>query len=262
LTRSTAIEEDASRSDKEREKKPRAGLAQPYLSGYNQAPREGKEERQMRKVKILGAAFVAVLAFGVISAASASANQWLKNGAAITAKESAVTEGTWEITASTLFGGKITMECKGKLVGTVGPGTEDAVTSATDSNGNKLIDCLIKTNTTPCMKTLTLVEAEHLPWKTELLEPKAGEIIDHFSPGLTGTEMEPAFLVKCELSTGSFTSELCEGNVLTEKLVNLTAGVDGKLSKQMSKKCKGFGNSAEIAATGETKLLSGTLSVS
>jgi len=209
----------------------------------------------MRKAKILGAALVAVIAFAALSAGSASANQWLKNGAAIATKEPAVTKGTWKIIASTLFGGKITLECNGELRGTVGPGAEDEVTAATDLAGKKVIDCKILTNTTPCMGTLTLVEAEHLPWKTKL----AGTLEDFFESSGAG---KPAFDVKCELSTGSFTLELCEGNVKSDTLKNITGGVEGRVLKVKSEKCNGFGNSSEVEANGTTSLSSGTLTVS
>jgi hypothetical protein len=209
----------------------------------------------MRKVKI-GVALFAVLAFGAISAASASAAPlWLKGGASITKQELAETTGTWTLTGHGIFGiGELEVECMGRLIGWVGPGNEDLVTEATElTNHNKLINCkVIKESVAKCLTSLALVEGEHLPWKTELLENAGKEVSDDFKSDGNGV---PAFRVLCELSSGKFTEELCEGIVKTDTLINLGSGkVEGKVLKVASEKCKGSGNTAEVSAAGETDL--------
>lgn len=218
----------------------------------------------MRNVKILGAAFFTVLAFGAISVASASARQWLKNGASIpVAKEPAVTEGKWTILGLGIFGiAEIEIECNGKLNGTVGPLAKDEVTSVTDLAGNiKVEDCsIMRQSSEVCLNTsmlkfpAALVEGEQTPWTTELLEPNRGEIADDF---LAGAGKIPSFKVECELATKKFTEELCEGAVKTDPLKNVVGGVESQVLNAPSSKCNKGANSTRLSAKGITKLTGG-----
>jgi hypothetical protein len=148
---------------------------------------------------------------------------------------------------------KTTVECNGKLIGTVGPNAEDEVTEVTDLNGNKPpLNCKV-TELGPCSgNLLALVTPENLPWKTELLEPAPGEIVDHFKDGGKG---KPAFSVECTLSDMSKATELCEGTVLTDALVNETGGiVGGSVLNSLSEKCNKAGGESHVNAKGTTKL--------
>jgi hypothetical protein len=227
-------------------------------------PHPRKRKETMRKMQVLGAVFFAVLAFVTISVASASAAQWLVGGKAITTAQHAVTEGKWLLLALS-FGGfvKTHVTCNGVLLGTVGPGAKDEVSKVYGLTGESetTINCtVLSAELGACSgSTLALVKAEHLPWATELLEPKAGEFVDHFKSSGAGL---PAFSVECTLSNSTKFTELCEGEVLTDALTNEPGGVFGKELNQLSSKCKTAGNVGHVEGEGEVKTLSGTLSVS
>lgn len=203
----------------------------------------------MRKVRIIGAAFFAVLAFGVISASASAAPEWYKNGAKLTVKEEAVTKGTWTLEGLGIFGIKLKVECNGELVGTVGPGGADEITEVKDLTGKTLLDCKLVEKALCETGTLALVEAEKLNW-TSALETSGTGVIDKF-----GTA---AFDVRCLLSGGSWSLELCEGPSNSDLLVNLSDGtVDGEVLKANSTKCNNSSNTAHTSANGKTSLVHG-----
>jgi hypothetical protein len=227
----------------------------------NQASDEGKETKEMSKVRILGVAFFAVLALGVIAAASASAtNEWLVGGklVGLTEKVSVVVEGTWLLLGLSFFGSvKTHVLCNGKLFGTVnGLNTSnrgtDTVTSIEDLRGHKgTVECEVLSGGGCVTTKPASVTALNLPYETELLTgPK-----DMFKSTTAGKE--PGFKVECTLSNGSSTSEECEGVVETGVLTNETIGgtVVGEIPETGSKSCKGFGNEAHVKGTGVIKTL-------
>jgi hypothetical protein len=198
----------------------------------------------MRKVKIVGAVFCAALAIGVVAASSASAAQWLLNGAAITKATPATTSGTWLLLGLSFFGTvKTHVICNGKLIGTVGPGSADEVSEVQSLTGEKnTINCEMDHNELGgCPGALlVLVTAEKLPWTSKL---EAG-IVDKFG--------NAAFKVECTLSGGSKSSELCEGPSVTKKLVNVSTGVEGEIENALSSKCNTSGTVSHVFASGIT----------
>jgi hypothetical protein len=218
----------------------------------------------MSKIKVLGAAFFAVLAFGAMSAANASAGEWLLNGAKITTAVHAVTEGTWLLLALGFGGFSVThVICNGKLLGTVGPGVKDEVTKVESLSGATTVDCeVLHSELGICSGSLlALVKAINLPWATELLLPSGTEIVDHFTSTVAGKEV--GFEVECTTGTGGKFKESCEGNVLTKPLSNVTGGVLGEILNALSKSCSGgTGTVGHTYGHGVTTSLSGTLSVS
>jgi hypothetical protein len=215
----------------------------------------------MRKIRILGVAFFAVLAFGAIAATNASAAQWLINGAAITTAQHVTTEGTWLLRGLGFFGSEIHVVCNGILLGTVGPGDKDLVSAVTDLEGHANLHCEVLS--TLCEGKLALVLAENLPWETLLLEPKANEFIDHFKEDLSEPKGKPAFLLECTLPLGVKSKELCESTeILTHALQNVTGGVLGEILEELSTKCTNANTVSHISGHGIVKALTGTLTVS
>lgn len=87
----------------------------------------------MKKIHALGLTLLAVFAFSVVAAATASAEttlQFLAAGAAIATALASKTTG--ELTLGSTNGGglgiKVKVLCSGILTGTVGPGAADTVT--------------------------------------------------------------------------------------------------------------------------------------
>jgi hypothetical protein len=111
----------------------------------------------MRKIHILGMTLFAVLAFGVVTAASASAEtlQWLLNGLPVTVETPMDLEGEFEM--SVLSGGSVlsTILCSGLLEGDLN-GALTVILDAVSLNGT-VIGQLGDTNATPvgCLVTAT-----------------------------------------------------------------------------------------------------------
>jgi hypothetical protein len=228
----------------------------------------------MRKIQILGAAFFAVLAFGAIVAASASAtDEWLINGNLVGLGEQvhARVLGTWLLLALG-FGGisVVHVVCNGVLLGTLnglnpsGIGT-DTITLVENLAGTEkdLIKCKVLHGTGEeelgiCSGSLeATVHALHLPWLTKLLLPRSGMATpeDDFSEEGKG---KPAFELECTEFLGGKFKETCEANVKTDELKNETNGtILGRLLNQLSEKCNGTGNSAHLYGTGILETLSG-----
>ena len=219
----------------------------------------------MRKVQMICAVCLALSAFGVGLTVSASAAQWLLNGAAITAAQHSITEGKWLLLMLALAGfAKTHIICNGVLLGTVGPGAKDEVKKVYGLRGESeiIIDCtVLSTELGACSgSSLALVDAEHLPWATQMLEPKSGEFVDHFTSSGSGL---PAFRLECTLANGTPLIELCEGELLTDAITNdIGGGSSGKMLNQLSAKCNTAGTVAHTDSEGLTNTLSGTLSVS
>jgi hypothetical protein len=226
----------------------------------------------MKKIKILGA-LLAVLAFGAVSAASAVAvPKWLLAGKEIAAATHAVTEGKFLLLGLSLKPTVSThIVCNGTLLGTVGPGGADLVEKVFGLKGEseKRVNCeVLHSELGECTGSLlALLEAENLPWKTELLLPVGTtEIVDHFLAEPNGGN--PAFLLLC---TGAFGVEikiLClSKNILTKGLVNRAEGVFGTILNELSESCPlqdpvNAEVVSHITAEGLVKALAGLVSVS
>jgi hypothetical protein len=190
----------------------------------------------MRKIYTVGLAVVAVFAFSVIAAASASAaTEWLLEGAAIPSPGDTV-ETTGELLLEDTGTGT-QIECSGKFDGTVGPGATDKIEKILNlagveetSNENlakvtkPAIDCKVEAaglcNVT--VGALIWVFPLHLPWKTELLLPEATLWVDDI---VSGTGGEPGYEVSCSTIIGVQT-DVCEGKPGSIE-TNVTGGVEG-----------------------------------
>ncbi len=151
--------------------------------------REGKAEWKMRKFRILGVALVAVFAFGVITAASASAAptfllaEWLVNGATFTGELEVESVGTILLEDSATG---VDLTCSGILDGLIGENGLDRISDMLTLNGVTTLTLVPLTE--PGVEGCTsssglcsepLVWALHLPWdaQAELMEEPAGTFL-------------------------------------------------------------------------------------
>jgi hypothetical protein len=217
----------------------------------------------MRKIQILGAVFFAALALSAMVASAAFAeDQWLINGVAVTGSQSVVTEGKLLIRLLPVIGSNIHIVCNGKFIGTVTTKGLDTVTSAVDLSGKTPINCeVLMSELGLCSGSLlALVKAINLPWHTQLLLLTDQTLfIDDF---LLETGKTPGYESECTGAFGEKITESCEGGFSTDDMTNNTGGVAASILNALSDKCKINGNVAHVDASGETKALVGTLSVS
>jgi hypothetical protein len=161
----------------------------------------------MRKLQILAMALFVAFAFSVVVAASASAVEWLDNGAAIGAAV--------KVDSETEVGNLLLLEdmktgvellCSGTDEGTVGPGKADEITKITATGCVTDKGFCSNPEATPV----------NLPWKTELLEPVAGVWRDDISNATNN----PGWDIKC----GGILVDECVGNsdtLITNVSLNL-----------------------------------------
>jgi hypothetical protein len=144
----------------------------------------------MKKIQILGLALVAVFAFGVIIAASASAEefllaQWLVAGALVTSALPSLSEG--EILLHNTKTG-LHIVCSFHAEGTIGPNSLDTITEVLSLTGVKTgtplaneTEALLCKSVAGCENSATDIEVwpVGLPWQTEveLAEP-SGKFFD------------------------------------------------------------------------------------
>lgn len=198
----------------------------------------------MRKVQILCAAFVAVLAFGVASVATAAAEElpvWLKNGAEVTKAESALIDGTVILhhkPPNLLGGGEITTECASQFHGTVGPGMKDEITKVLDSKGKESnLECVVTSSTNGICKAgaAVSVNPDNLPWKTELLLT-GGKTVDDLlgSPGYS-TKCSSIETLCTHEEESSFVENEANGAVLEFTAANTASCSDGGTTTLLGK---------------------------
>lgn len=157
----------------------------------------------MKVFRLLGAALLAMLAFGVLTAISASAAtfllaEWLLNGNPVTAE--LLVETTGELLLEdlkTTIGAVGVKECSGILDGWVGPNSLNFITEVLTLSGTAVkelvaaeaVTCKEETGSCPT----PLVWAENLPWESEaeLMEDPAGTIFfaDLLLPKAPNTEI-------------------------------------------------------------------------
>jgi len=193
----------------------------------------------MKKIHVLGIMIFAILAVGAVSVASASALEWLEDGAAITVAKASETTG--EIKLRNTNGGGLGLNvevlCSGTFDGTVGPGINDEITAVLSLTkvAVTLAAPLACTNVANCESPQ--VSAVNLPWKTELLTE--GTL---FLDMLLGN---PGWEIDCNTIFGLI-EESCTGPVSSD-LVNDAAEND----------VLGEFNEAEIIAKGEQATCTG-----
>jgi hypothetical protein len=219
------------------------------------------------RMAVLCAALFAVLAFGAVVAASASAtDEWLVGGKLIGLSEkiSVVEEVRWLWRLLNSLGSYHVM-CSYKVIGTLnglnpsGRGT-DTVTAFEGLKGEKgTYNCeILHAELGLCSGSLlVLVKALNLPWLTELILPTgAKKPEDAVTSTIAGRE--PGFAVECELSNKTIATEECEGKDTSNELVDESNGtVDGSIPETEDTKCKGFGDTLHILFSWVLKTLSG-----
>lgn len=237
----------------------------------------------MKKLHILGVAIVAVLAFGAIAVASASAAvtfllaDWLLNGAVTTTKvpTSATGEILLEDRNALKLGIAAKVLCSGILDGTVGPESEDEITEVLSLTGESISLTALSGTFIACTGDASCetphVWAVHLPWNTELElweeGTESGFVILILEKGTSG---KPGWYVECTVLGTKITDEclaeaiggaLAEnetGGVLTEFLESFTELMELKLAL-----CSSSGEeSGVVEGPGLETAPSGTLTVS
>lgn len=119
----------------------------------------------MKKIHALALALVAVFAFGALSVASASALEWLIDGAAVTALTSTEGIGTLVLEDSKIG---LKMACNGVLDGSVGPNGEDEITEILVGGvATSLAKPIVCTGLGGCGSPAEAA-GEGLPWHTQL----------------------------------------------------------------------------------------------
>lgn len=118
----------------------------------------------MKTVKTLGLALVAVLALAALSASAASALEWQVNGSTFSEpiKVSSSSKISFENTYE-----KYSVTCSVTRKTTLSGGGLGEITSITTSAGAKAIPCEVTGHVGTCYSAVE-VEAENLPWSTEL----------------------------------------------------------------------------------------------
>jgi hypothetical protein len=197
--------------------------------------------------KTLGFTFTALLAFGALWVAGASANSWKMNGSPLTQPRSFTAEGTVEV-EERYRGDRYS--CAFQQEGTVGPGATGEIT------GKKVYKCADKGGRL-CESAVEL-EAVHLPWKTELVTVN-GVVRYKVTNGGSG---KPYWEIKCTGQGGKI-EELCTGAETAMGMINVPTGVKASFDSESTKgSCVAGANEMLILNGTETiKNGEGTLSV-
>jgi len=215
----------------------------------------------MKKIHVLGVALVAMLAFGVVGAVSASATtlEWLANNVAIGTPLASETTGSLTLGSTNGLGLKIeaVVLCVGAFDGTVGPTVEDTINTVLNVNGQAVaLSCAsVKT-----CEGNSEVKAVDLPWLSRLEKMSAiPTMLDVLESGGKGN---PGWSVSCKTALGTVT-ETCTG-VQGSSLKNTKTGeVEGKFEKELTAECSmggadsGFVETSATDAIGLILLLNG-----
>lgn len=244
-------------------------LEQASIRGLgNRALDEGKVDQIMKKFHLIWLALVATVAFGAISAASASAEValWLINGGDITALTTTTTTGSLNLINKTILG-NITVLCEGIFDGSVGAEGEDEITKLLSLAGVEIpetltagtgLSCIVDAGSSLCATNeLAEVWPMNLPWHTQLLLEGEGYKDELGTGSVNGKE--PGYHVFCTISKAE---NLCEG-IISSVIKNGTSGVEGEFVHQPSRTCSvGTGEVDSGGVPGIISLTSGTLTVS
>lgn len=137
----------------------------------------------MKGIKALGAAMLALLALGSLSATAASAHTWDINGSSPSFAEPMKASGTLTFSATYL----LSYSCPVYMEGKVGPGAAGEITSVTNKVGGSPILCTVLSGGLGGWETVE-VKAIGLPWKTEIASV-GGELRDRILGSGSGWEV-------------------------------------------------------------------------
>jgi hypothetical protein len=198
----------------------------------------------MRKIQIIGIAFVAVFTFSMVSVSGASAlslwDQCTKTASVLEFTESNCTttgsSPTWgweEITSLLtveslptlvfLFSGPTKLDCEGSMDGSVGPGVEGEVTKILNLKGEEIteakpVTCKVEEGSSICTEPAT-GSPDNLPWLT-LLQATGGDLLEEDGKG------EPGWLILC----ANGLENLCSKKEATLETENLLAELEVDLT--------------------------------
>jgi hypothetical protein len=127
----------------------------------------------MKHLKILGAAFIAVLSLGALFVTSASATLWLSSGASLSAETVGHSQGLVVLLHKGGLSGEFSAHCTGEFHGLFGPQALDLISEVLGLAGEKnLISCKWLKVSAACggsVGGLVIVHALKLPWHTLLV---------------------------------------------------------------------------------------------
>lgn len=227
----------------------------------------------MRKIHILGAALVAMVALSALVVSSASAALvfelalWLLNGADLTVADPVDAVGTL-LFHNTSNGG--TIDCSGLFEGSVGPSSLDEITMVWDlSTPQRLIEELVGTGllceALASCENSTDVEIWplNLPFLTELeQDSETGKFYDLFVPNANG--LLPAYHIKCLVLGFNFEEECSVVSGTEAEVVNVAGGVETVGKASPNSNCGGGTGNGEVESLAGNleSTETGTLSVS
>jgi len=228
----------------------------------------------MKRINVLGITFLAIFAFGVLTASASAVTflkaQWLFNGAAVTG--TLLTESAGELELINSNGGKLGVAvkvlCSGIFIGTVGPegldwtsevlNLEKVATSLTELSGTQNLKCI---DTANCENPQ--VWPDGFPGESE-----AVLMVDGTEEFFVDLLFNAGWYIECTI-LGSKIAELCEASNTAVELKNETSGVDSNFSDAFQTLaggnlaiCGGSSESGEVTGLGTVVDPEGTLSVS
>ncbi len=190
----------------------------------------------MKSFRSFGVALIAMLAFGTVAAASASAEittllaEWLVNNVAVTTTLPAVGETETLLLGSQTILGNLDILCGGLFDGTIGPDGSDEAVELLNLSGEQIslkgleglaLECA--SDTTSLCTNPAKVWALNLPWPTLLVLLVVGTEEFLADLGLMKGETNPGWEFEC---ANGLTDE-CISLEAVVKVTNLPGGVDG-----------------------------------
>jgi hypothetical protein len=234
----------------------------------NQVSDEGKADQVMKRIHIIGISLIAIFAFSVVAAASASAAitvllaEWLVNGTGVATTLNVTSTGELLLEdekVSLLFGAKAMVLCSGILDGTIGANGVDEVLELLNLAGAAISLTALTGTSLSCTNQenceSSKVWAVKLPWKTLL------ELVEEL--GFVGfadlTEGTPGWYVECTALGIKLEDECTALQDISEK-VNVAGGVEDVSSDAFTLLVEGKKGKCTRGEGEETEILEGTAS--
>jgi hypothetical protein len=179
------------------------------------------------------------------SVASASAHEWLLNGAAITTATKIHSKGLLllEDTATATR-----VHCKGFDSGTVGPGAADLVETITAEllGTNDLVPCTFDKTGVCESGTAPKALAVNLPWRTEIYSEGA-ETRDMITPDGAGS---PGWRITCKVAFLGLQTDECTVALGSTGMANVVGGVNTIFDEVTPRASCSKGNATSGIVTG------------
>jgi hypothetical protein len=201
----------------------------------------------MRRTDALVLAVVVLLAMS--GAASASAAEWLLNGAVVGAATAASGEGTIKLEDQGLNAG---LECAVRGSGKVGPGLAGKLELVEFKECKALKSCTV----------VDSVEAVNLPWAVavELVETEGDKYFVLISAGSAGNN--PGYLIAC-VFLGMLLEDMCTKEAIKAELRDLATDVEDLFNTKEKANCtRGGKEKGETAGSQLVSVPGKTLQVS